>query len=357
MQSLADKINATEGPPTEEVPSCPLCGSSDAEFLFWNFDRRYRLPGEFGTISCRGCGLIRLSPRPTVKSIDLYYPENYGAYEGSLGNSEATSLKFRLRDAMRKAALTHLGYHAETVNPWQRVFGALSLRLFPRGTTYGFGDFFPRYVKDGRALEVGCGSGRFLNILKNHGWNVQGIDLSPVARDRARELFDIDVFLGQVEEAPFENDTFDYVHLSHVVEHFFDPVSSMKKIKDMLKPNGTVYIEVPNSEGISAEISGKYWYGWDAPRHLFTFSPASLTRMVSEAGLRIVKTQTLMGDLFDWSMTFKYEEESGEALATRPMIRDKDKAMVNKQRREARHRFSQRPDSGDSLSYVAVKPA
>ncbi len=49
---------------TEEVKICPLCGEDKAKFLFWNFDRMYRLPGKFATLQCERCGLIRLSPRP-----------------------------------------------------------------------------------------------------------------------------------------------------------------------------------------------------------------------------------------------------------------------------------------------------
>ncbi len=342
----------------EVVDTCPLCKRSESEFLFWNFDRRYRLPGKFGTISCRGCGLVRISPRPTVESIGLYYPDDYGAYEGSPYTMETMRPgdRFGLRDAVRSSVLAHLGYFGDDIKIWQKALGPMFTRIFNKKATYGFTSF-PRFVKDGRALEVGCGNGRFLSYLKHHGWNVQGIDLSPYAKDRAKELFDIDVFLGQVEDAPFENDTFDYIHLSHVVEHFFDPVSSMQKIKDLLKPGGTVYVEVPNADAISAQISGEYWYGWDAPRHLFTFSQSTLTRMLTDIGLSITKTETTMWDSFDWAMTYLYEEKAGEALEIRPMIRDKDKATVDQDRREARRRFSRRPDDGDFISYWAIKPA
>lgn len=65
---------------TENVEKCPLCSSHEEEFFFWNYDRLYRLPGKFGTVICKQYQLIRLFPRPTVESINQYYPEDYGAY-------------------------------------------------------------------------------------------------------------------------------------------------------------------------------------------------------------------------------------------------------------------------------------
>ncbi len=297
---------------TETVENFPLCSHSKQKFLFWTYDRLYRLPGKFGEFICEQCNLIRLSPRPTVDTIGFYYPEDYGAYRKPtvLMHSVATTYRDRLRDSVRNTVLSSQGYDTGKLSRWQKLFRPLLTKLFHKGATYGYGDLFPSYITGGKALEVGCGNGTFLNILKRYGWNVVGVDLSPHAAQAAKELFDIDVFTGQLEDAPFPENSFDYIHLSHVVEHFYDPLEAMKKVRTLLKPGGTVYIEVPNAEGIGAQMSKEYWYGWDAPRHLFMFTPETLKNTVNEAGLSITKLRTRVWDSFPWADTYIREEKS-----------------------------------------------
>jgi len=180
-------------------------------------------------LQCEQCNLIRLSPRPTVDAIGLYYPEDYGAYRKPSISMQAVATTYRdtLRDAVRNTVLSGLGYDTGKLSGWQNISRPLLTKLFFKGATYGFGDLFPSRIAGGKALEVGCGNGAFLNILKQLGWDVVGADSSPHAARTAKEDFDIDVFVGQLADAPFPEESFDYVHLSHVVEHFYDPLETM----------------------------------------------------------------------------------------------------------------------------------
>jgi hypothetical protein len=192
---------------TEIVENCPLCGSDKQNFLFWTYDRLYRLPGKFGTLQCEQCSLIRLSPRPTVAAIGIYYPDDYGAYKTPLLTIEQirnTNRPFgSLRNAVRDSVISGLGYDTGKLTGWQRAFRLPLTKLAYKKATYGFGDLLPKYVSSGTALEVGCGNGKYLNFLKYYGWKVVGVDLSPHAAKSAKENFDIDVFLGQLEDSPF----------------------------------------------------------------------------------------------------------------------------------------------------------
>jgi 2-polyprenyl-3-methyl-5-hydroxy-6-metoxy-1,4-benzoquinol methylase len=342
-------------PKLETVENCPLCGHHKTEFLFKAYDRAYRLPGEFGTVKCGGCGLIRLSPRPSAESISNYYPENYGAYTARAATfaSNGNGLKARLRSFVRDTVLTSLGYGKATMT--QKIARPLLSKLFLKDAAFGYGEHFPPFVENGSALDVGTGNGLVLSHLKNLGWRVQGVDLSPHAAESAKADYDIDVFVGHLQNAPFPLESFDYIHLSHVLEHFFDPVETMRKVESLLKPNGIVLIEVPNAESISARMSGKYWYGWDAPRHLYMFAPETLEKTLNAAGLKSSRMGSVMWDSFYWASVFIKEERTGETLPNRPAVPPEDALKVKLQGFEARLKHALAPKSGDFIRCWATK--
>lgn len=354
---MLEKLDIDDGTEKESVDVCPLCGSSAATFMFWNFDRIYHLPGKFGTYSCDGCGMIRLSPRPTVKSIARYYPEDYGPYNTEVSiNAVGSTNQTGIRGGIRDAVLSDLGYGEDRIAGWQKLLRPVLRRLFFERATYGYGEVFPEFVENGSALEIGCGNGGFLSFLKHHGWRVTGLDLSPFAAKQAKELFDIDVFNGTLEDAPFPAETFNFVRLSHVLEHFFDPLSSLRKVFSLLKPGGKAYIEVPNAVSYGVEAYDQQWYGWDAPRHLFMFSPETLRLTVEKAGLKITKLETAWWDFSEWSMTFKYEDELGEKLPKRPLVRKDDREKINADCIEGKQRFNANGKNGDLIRCWAYKP-
>lgn len=358
MTGPSDKINGPGPADTETVDQCPLCGSSDSTLLFNTFDRLYRLPGSFPMLSCGGCGLFRLSPRPTPSSIGTYYPDDYGAYATPTSpNGRAGGIRRALREGVRASVLSSLGYDTGRMALWQRIFQPLFVRRFYQQATYSYGDRFPRFAANGKALEVGCGRCTFLGLLKRHGWNVTGVDMSPHAAQSAKEAFDIDVIVGQLEDAGLESETFDYVHLSHVVEHFFDPLATMKIIARLLKPNGIAYIEVPNGKGLGAEMSGEYWYGWDPPRHLFTFTPDTFRMLMDKAGLSIRKMKTGLSDTFDWEIAFRNEDAAGKILSRPPSLNYAEEQTAKGRMSEAEDQFLVRPNDGDFIACWVEKPA
>ena len=109
LEARLDQPGAVE---METVDSCPLCGSDRADFMFWNYDRLYHLPGRFGTWKCADCELVRLSPRPTREAIAQYYPEDYGAHvtPDSLNGRENKGFKGFIKRQIRGSVLFSLGY-------------------------------------------------------------------------------------------------------------------------------------------------------------------------------------------------------------------------------------------------------
>jgi len=309
-------------PALEIVAVCPLCGSGEAARIAGGRDRVHGLPGQFGFVRCSGCSLVRLSPRPAPEALGFYYPA-HGYYSYSTANSvEAIRhdrFRDRLRDAIREIVLDAWGYRSPSVRSWRRAIQPLLVFLFERKALYGKPRRFPRFVPGGLALDVGSGSGVYLSFLKKHGWNVQGVDIGAEAVRAARESFGIDVFEGNVEDAPFPPESFDFIHMSHVIEHLPDPVATLAHVATLLRPGGTLYIETPNVESYGRRRCGEYWCGWDAPRHLFLFTPETLRRSVERAGLRVAKlwTEPWPG-IYSWEHTYRLEEQRGAFLEERP---------------------------------------
>lgn len=303
----------------EDVPACVLCGSTSSEFLFPNFDRYNRLPGSFGIVQCEGCTLVRLSPRPTADSIGYYYPEaDYYSYRPS-GNA-VDSVESRkgllgiLRDSVRKSVLERLGYPVGVLSRWEKFLQPFVFRVFLKQATYGWKHRFPRYVSNGRALDIGCGNGTFLSFLKAHGWQVNGIEISEAAAKVAKEHFDIDVYIGNVRDAPFDDKSFDFINMSHVLEHVYDPTEVLRKVRKLLRDDGTVYLEIPNYDSTSRRFFGEYWFPWETPRHLFMYSPSTIRRQIKAAGFELVRIETKLEDQYGLPFRYQLEEKLGSKL-------------------------------------------
>lgn len=333
----------------ESVDICPLCDSEDSETLFANFDRLYYLPGEFTTLRCADCGLIRISPRPTRLEMSNYYPETYSAYRNpatihTLAKYDAPGIK----SFIRQSILGELGYFESRRTLVNQLVGKILKPWFFERATFGYEHRFPQWTENGHALEIGCGNGFFLTFLKELGWEVQGVDLSDHAAAAARAL-GIDVFVGDILEAPLAAASFDFVRMSHVLEHTFDPLATMKRVRQFIKPTSQVYVEVPNAAGAGAIISGKYWFGWDAPRHLYMFTLETLSRLLVEAGFRIDRIETKPWDSFEWALNWESEEHSGSRIKDRPRIGKDQESRVRTLRREADNLYRQDPTKGDLI--------
>jgi SAM-dependent methyltransferase len=232
-----------------------------------------------------------------------------------------------IRENIRRIVFSYLGYPGKKLSLLEKAAKPFLVKFLFKQATYGWGKVFPGYKKDGFALDIGCGNGSFLSFLKHHGWKVQGVDFSKKAADTAKKIFDIDVFVGEIDDLPFPPRSFDYINMSHVLEHVTDPLETMKKVKSLLKNDGTVYIEVPNYQSYSRKISKQYWYAWETPRHLYTFSPENLKKLVEAAGFEVVKLDTKIHNLFAWDNTYKREEREG-VKPVRPFVTVMDKPKL-----------------------------
>jgi SAM-dependent methyltransferase len=143
-------------------------------------------------------------------------------------------------------------------------------------------------MEPGRLLDVGCGKGRFLAAASAAGWEVLGIEFAPASAEAARAAYGVEVVVGDFPELPLEG-SFDAVTMWHVLEHLSDPSAALARAADLLRPGGRIVVSVPNIDSLQARLGGERWFHLDVPRHLFHFSPRSLSALVERVGLRVAR--------------------------------------------------------------------
>ncbi len=141
-----------------------------------------------------------------------------------------------------------------------------------------------------RVLDVGCNLGSFLAALRDRiGCSVAGLEPAPTPAKYAREHFHLDVREACLDEAAdsFAPASFDLITLWHVVEHLRAPRRDLHIVRSLLKPSGTLIVEVPNFDDPLCRLFGSSWSHIDVPRHLLHFTPRTLRNFLEDAGFTI----------------------------------------------------------------------
>jgi SAM-dependent methyltransferase len=149
---------------------------------------------------------------------------------------------------------------------------------------------------DARILDVGCGDGFHLDLLRTYGfpgWTLEGVDADAraVAAARGRGL---NVHEGTIEDAGFDAGSFDAVILIQTIEHVPEPADVLRAINHVLKPGGRLLVVTDNTASPDFKLFGKrHWGGYHFPRHLHLFDPGSLARLAEHTGFRVDRIRTI----------------------------------------------------------------
>lgn len=263
--------------------SCDFCRSKDFIVIQRAKDFHFHTPGLYRLMRCRQCGLIWLDAGPSTAEDSLGYgsPEYAPHRTASVITARFEGVKSRLK---RAALAARRGYPAGSLSWAERLAGRLAAVIFA-----GRLDRVPRYIAGGRLLDVGCGAGTYAAAMKALGWSVIGLEPAvPVAVAAARRG-ELDMVAGRIEEAPLQDGLFDAVTFWHVLEHTYSPARALSQALRVLRPGGSVLVEVPNIESWQARLFGRYWFHLDPPRHRYHFSEASLRAYLLAKGFGRVR--------------------------------------------------------------------
>lgn len=151
-----------------------------------------------------------------------------------------------------------------------------------------------KYIKQGRILDYGAGTGEFLNYMKNFLWDVEGVEPNETAR-KLGILKDLDL---KSDLSELINDNYDVISLWHVLEHIPDLTIKISKFGKLLKEDGLLIIAVPNYNSYDAHYYKENWAAWDVPRHLWHFSRKGIKAKFAQQGFKLVKEKPLKFDSY-----------------------------------------------------------
>ncbi len=152
-------------------------------------------------------------------------------------------------------------------------------------------DYHPQ---KGNLLDIGAGTGDFLNTAQNKGWTITGIEPNEKARNIAKSK---NVTLSENLELLADN-SFDVITMWHVLEHVPNVENQIAQLKRLLKPHGTIFIAVPNFKSYDANYYGNFWAAYDVPRHLWHFSKTAIQKLFAKQNLKLIKILPMILDSF-----------------------------------------------------------
>ena len=255
---------------TSPTPNCFVCGSAGILVQSNVMDPDGTIAGEWAFRKCpnKGCELVWLDPTP-------------------------------LESELWKAYTTYHTHTCNTSNKIEKYLLSLANRLvktalFPIWISNGLWREanYLRYMTlrntpPGKLLDVGCGGGRFMNRMARMGWEVEGIDFDEKTTEKITRRYGMKTYTGDLVSCGFPDASYDAITMSHTIEHLFDPDKTLKECMRILKPGGRLVITTPNVEGIAATLFGRFWRGWEPPRHLHLFSVMTLRNFLLKGGFEI----------------------------------------------------------------------
>ena len=146
----------------------------------------------------------------------------------------------------------------------------------------------------GKILDIGAGTGEFLSVAKNDGWQIIGVE----PNDKAKAIAKNKGVLFMEHTGDLESNSFDVISMWHVLEHVPNLDSQIKELKRLLKPTGTLIIAVPNFKSFDAKYYGKFWAAYDVPIHLWHFSKTSIKLLFEKEEMKLEKVLPMKFDSF-----------------------------------------------------------
>lgn len=240
--------------------NCLVCGHQHFAPVFTAIDYTVSKE-EFKIVACQACGFTFTNPRPENDKLGPYYHSD--AYISHSDTSKG--LINKLYKAVRKITLR---------SKFRLVAG---------------------YISDGALLDIGAGTGAFLNYCSEKKVYCVGIEPDPDARQQAQKLYKLEL---QPEEAisNLHDGSFDVITMWHVLEHVPLLHKRVAELSRLLSKDGIIAIAVPNHKSYDAQHYKQYWGAYDVPRHLYHFDKESITSIFDKHNLQL---QAIKGMPFD----------------------------------------------------------
>ena len=258
----------------DDVKICNICGGSGRIHLFSLEMTLQQEIVTYNIVKCNGCGTAYLTPRPTAQLFEIIYPP--GTYYSYQDNSQ------RIQARLKKWVMQSSSANGASKNGLVR---RLAKFLASQVMT-----FVPPAQGEQRLLDIGCGSGDFMEQAQAAGWQVWGVEPSSAGAQRAQRR-GLQVFCVELTQANFPEKFFDLISMSHSIEHMADPLENLLRCHNLLKDNGKLLVVTPNFDCFDRYTFGPYWAAIAIPKHFWFFSVRTLTEVLKRAGFTVESTK------------------------------------------------------------------
>ena len=233
---------SSQAPPAQ----CPVCRGDD--FSRWGTVEAYDI------YQCSGCGLGLTAPVPAPDELEAL-------------NRELYTLDRRIQAYL----------------PRQRYFERRYRRCIAA---------LKHFRAEGRLLDVGCNIGLFLKVARDQGYDVTGVELNRECAEFGTRYFGVPIRSEYLEDAASELGQFDVITLFDVLEHIPDMGAFIGSVKEVLKEEGVLVVQLPNLGSLMASMAGSRW-GWlTPPDHVYHFTPGALRLFLEGNGFEVVMLRT-----------------------------------------------------------------
>lgn len=264
----------------DKLTACPVCDGADFEAFLTTRDH-FLTGEEFSIVQCVNCRFLMTQPRPAENALSSYYhSEEYISHSNT-----DKGLVSRLYKIVRNHSLD------------KKV------------------ELLKKFKPAGKVLDIGCGTGHYLDRLAQHGFEPSGVEPEPAAREFAIREFKLNVWpdLFELNGAKGE---YDAITLWHVLEHVYHLNNYMSEIKRLLSSDGMLIIAVPNPESYDAMVYEKHWAAYDLPRHLYHFTRETMHEFATKHQFDLVDIAPMKFDSYYVSMlSEKYKNGKNNYLA------------------------------------------
>lgn len=255
--------------------NCPICESgSFSDFM--KVKDHMITQEDFQIVSCNACGFHFTNPIPSLETIGEYYKSDAYVSHSSSKKGIINSLYNIVRNYTLKKKVSLLKFLSSGKN----------------------------------LLDIGAGTGHFLDQAKQTGFVVEGLEPDQDAVKFASTNFNVDLCpLSHLYE--IENESKDFVTMWHVLEHVYKLKQDFQQIVNVLKKGGYLIIAVPNLESYDAKLYKEFWAAFDVPRHLYHFRKTDIENLAKQFDLRLEQVRPMKFDSYYVSMlSEKYKNGS-----------------------------------------------
>lgn len=242
--------------------NCLVCGNAKFDAVFDAKD--YTVSQEvFQIVSCSSCGFTFTDPRPENDKLGPYYHSD--------------------------AYISHSDTSKGLINKLYKEVRKITLRSKFK--------LFKPYMYKGYLLDIGAGTGAFLNYAIIQGVKCIGVEPDEAARSQAGKLYKLELkpesYLSEMATG-----SCDAISMWHVLEHVPQLHDRILELKRLLSPKGIIAIAVPNHKSFDAQHYKSFWGAYDVPRHLYHFDKESITKLFGDQDLKLVGIKGMPFDSF-----------------------------------------------------------